>query len=141
MVPSAEYSQRCNFNLLRKDLGQNCLQPLDYWLRHFYFLLAQLGYRPDCLDVQRGVASPLELSLLGDVISTHWDGNVTQLENALGSALGGVQNVVRRLVGLSAHDGDSQLYRKLDIIVTDLARDDVGLSVLDQVLDLLQGLW
>ena len=46
--------------------------------------------------------SQLEFSLFRDVVGTHWYRDVAQLENALGPTLGGVQDIVRCLVRLSA---------------------------------------
>ena len=75
------------------------------------------------------------------VISADWNGDVTVLEDTLGSRLCGEDDVASMDVWLSAHDGDSKLDRELDVIVTNLTWNDIGLFVLDKVLDLMKGLW
>ena len=82
--------------------------------------------------------SQFEFRLLCDVVGAHRNRDVTQLENALGPTLGGVQNAVSSLVRLPAQDGYAELYRKLDVVVADFARDDVRLPIFDQILNLLQ---
>jgi len=69
-----------------------------------------------------------------DIVGTHGDWDVTLLEDALGAGLGS------KCVGphgLTAEDRDAQLDRQLDVKVAYFAWDDVGLSVSNQVIDLL----
>lgn len=123
-----------NFNLLWQDLGKSLSESINDFVVHLDFSFTQFNNSLELLYFEVGVTScskliihledpsvhvqiinyqpgkcKLEFSSVLNVIGTHWDGYVTELENTLCSTLGRVNNVSSSLIRLTAHDRHSEL--------------------------------
>ena len=128
------------------------LKPVDYLIVHLDLSLTQFDHCFERLNVERGVTSRTKLIIhledpnvhvkvlddescqsqlkfkpVLDVIGTHRDRDVAELENALSTALSRVDDVTSRSVWFSTHDWDAKLDRQLDVILSYFPRYDISL--------------
>jgi len=85
--------------------------------------------------------SQLKFCPVLNVISTHWDRNITELENTLGTTLGRVDDITCCLVGFTTHNRNTKLDWQLDVIFSNFAWYYICLLAVDKVLNLTQGFW
>ena len=80
----------------------------------------------------------LEFSAVLNVVGTHGDRDIADLEDSLGTTLCRVDDIASCGVWLSTEDGYAKLNRQLDIILSDFSGDDVSRLAVDEILDLAQ---
>ena len=139
------------------------MESIDDLFAHLDSLLSQRYNRFELFDIQLSVSSgaklivylenpnvdikvvdnqarqgQLEFELLLNIVRTHRDRNVADLEDSLGSTLRRVDDVASLDVRFTTEDRSAHLDRKLDIIITDFAWHDVRVLSINQVLNLKQ---
>ena len=149
------------FNLLWKHFAQNLLQASYHTFGHFNLFLSQFHNGAHLFYIERSVSPRIvfiinleqphihiqivcdqsgqgQLKFLSFLNVVRGDGyrDITKLENAFCATFGREDDISSLEVRLAAHDRNSKLNGKFNVVVAHFAGNNVRLFVLDQVLDL-----
>ena len=156
-------SRLSKFDLFWEHFAQNLLQASYHTFSHFNLFLPQFHNSAHLFYIERSVSpriifvinleqphvdiqivcdqscqSKLKFLSLLNVVGGDGNWDITKLENAFCATFRRKDDISSLEVRFAAHNRNSKLNGKFDVVVADFAGNDVRLLVLDQVLDLAQ---